>query len=59
MMAAAVLAIQAVPARGLTGEESSFFRSDLVLVLGAIAAAVLLNVVLITADNDEDESISP
>lgn len=55
LMAAAALAIQAVPARAQTGQESSFFRSDLALILGVIAAAILLNVVLIAADGDEDE----
>ena len=69
LLAAAALAVQAVPAlaqsdgtteaeRIATGQ-SSIFRSDLVLMLGAIAAAVLVNVVLIAADSDDEEPVSP
>jgi hypothetical protein len=72
LLAAAALAFQAVPAiaqseasaeateaqRQALGQ-SSFFRSDLILMLGAIAAAVLVNVVLIAADGDDEEPVSP
>lgn len=70
VLAAAALAVQAVPAVAqaestttptagarLIGEQS-FFRSDLIIMLGAIAVAALINVVLITSDDDE-EPVSP
>jgi hypothetical protein len=68
VLAAAALAVQAVPALAqaestptagarLIGDQS-FFRSDLIIMLGAIAVAALINVVLITSDDDE-EPVSP
>ncbi|HEY9554120.1 hypothetical protein [Allosphingosinicella sp.] len=70
LLAAAALAVQAVPALAqaettptptaqarLIGDQS-FFRSDLLIMLGAIAVAGLINVVLIMSDDDE-EPVSP
>ena len=72
LLAAAALCIQAVPAAAQSGVEettaeqrralglSSFLRSDLVLILGAIGVAVLINLALIAADGDDDEDpVSP
>lgn len=72
LLAALALCVQTVPAAAQTeGVEATteeqaralgqdFLRSDLLLVLGAIAAAVLVNLALIAADgNGDDEPVSP
>ena len=68
LLAATALAVQTVPAVAQTEPtptddvrlpgEQPFFRSDLLIMLGAIAVAALINVALVAADDDE-EPVSP